>query len=88
MADEVIPSFNAQLRALPKGESLPRAKRFPIGSKEAAGINEVLSALRRNVNAAVSRIRDATGSNFRVESGCFITSDNEAVLAVVTVTRL
>jgi hypothetical protein len=88
MAEEVIPSFNAQLRALRKGESLARAKRFQIGSPEASSINETLSSMRRNMNAAVSRIRDATGSNFRVESGSLITSDNDAILAVVTVNRL
>jgi len=85
--DNVILSFNAQLRALERGESLAKAERFDIGTPEAKDINETLQRLRRTVNAATSRIR-ADGSNFRVESGALITSDNEAIIAVVTVTRL
>jgi hypothetical protein len=88
MADEVIPSFNAQLRALKKGESLAKAERFSIGNPEAGNVTEALSRMRRTINAAVSRIREATGSNFRVESGALITSDNEAIVAVVSVSRL
>ena len=89
MAEEVIPSFNAQLRALKRGESLAKVERFEIGSEEAANVNEALSRMRRTVNAAVSRIREALpGSNFRVESGAMITNDNEALVAVVSVSRL
>lgn len=87
MADEVIPSFNAQLRTLKKGESLAKAERFPIGDPDAGNVTEALSRMRRTINAAVSRIREATGSNFRVESGAMITNDNEAIMAVVTVSR-
>lgn len=87
MAEEVIPSFNAQLRGLSRGESLARAERFEIDSPPSDGINDVLMRMRRGINAAVSRIREATGSNFRVESGVMLTADNTAMIAVVTVTR-
>lgn len=87
MADEVIPSFNAQVRALQPGESLAKVERYQLGDPEAANIPEILSRMRRAVNTPVSRIR-AAGSNFRVESGAMITSDNEAVMVVVTVSRL
>jgi hypothetical protein len=88
MTEEAIPSFNEQLRRLNRGESLARSKRYEMGAPEAASLNEQLHGMRRTVNSAVSRIREATGSNFRVDSGTLITSDNEAVLAVVSVTRL
>lgn len=88
MADENVPSFNAQLRALAKGETLSRTKRFEIGAPDAGDVNDHLQMVRRNVNAAVSRIREATGSNFRVESAAAVTNDNAAILAVVGVTRL
>lgn len=88
MTDELVPSFNAQLRALKAGESLAKSRRFDVGSPDAASINQHLHAMRRTVNAAVSRIREATGSNFRVESGSLITSDNEAIIAMVNVARL
>lgn len=88
MAEENIPSFNAQLRALKPGESLAKAERFDLGSPAAININDTLQRLRRTINAATSRIRDLHGSNFRVESGPLITSDNEAVIAVVVVSRL
>lgn len=87
MSDEIIPSFNAQLRALKAGESLAKAERFTLGSSEATYISDTLHRMRRTVNAAVSRIRESTGSNFRVESGAMITSDNEAIVAVVSITR-
>jgi hypothetical protein len=87
MSEEVLPSFNAQLRALRKGESLAKAERFEIGDPPEEGFNGVLSRMRRTVNAAVSKIRETSGSNFRVESGTFITNDNEAIVAAVTVTR-
>lgn len=87
MAEELSPSFNAQLKALKAGESLAKAERFPIGSEHAQSVTEALQRMRRTINAAVSRIRTSTGSNFRVESGAMITSDNEAVVAVVAVTR-
>lgn len=88
MADDNIPSFNAQLRSLKPGESLAKAERFEIGSPAATDINDTLQRLRRTINAATSRIREATGSNFRVESGPLITSDNEAIIAVVVVSRI
>ena len=87
MAEEVIPSFNAQLRSLARGQSLARAERFEIDEPPASGINDVLMKMRRGINAAVSRIRESTGSNFRVESGVMLTDDNSAMIAVVTVTR-
>lgn len=87
MAEETIPSFNAQLRALKKGESLARAKRFEVGSPEAADINDELHTLRRTVNASVSRVREKTGSNFRVETGTMLTNDNKALIAVVNISR-
>jgi hypothetical protein len=87
MAEEVIPSFNAQLRALARGQSLARAERFDIDEPPLSGINDVLMKMRRGINAAVSRIRESTGSNFRVESGVMLTDDNTALIAVVTVTR-
>lgn len=88
MAEEIIPSFNAQIRALKSGESVAKAERFEIGSDAANDINETLRRLRRTVNAAASRVRESEGRDLRVESGALITSDNEAIIAVVTVTRL
>lgn len=85
MSEEVIPSFNAQLRGLAKGQSLAKAERFEMD--EGNAVTEALARMRRTVNAAVSRIRESTGSNFRVESGAMLTDANDAVIAVVTVTR-
>ena len=87
MAEELAPSFNQQLRGLRKGESLAKAERFPLDEPPEETINGALARMRRTVNAAVSRIREATGNNFRVESGVLITSNNEAMIALVTVTR-
>lgn len=81
-------SFNDQLRKLAKRETISRAKRFKVGSEEAENVAEELKKLRSNVNASVSRVREASGNNFRVESGVMLSSDHAALFAVVNVTRL
>lgn len=87
MAEEAVPSFNEQIRMLKKGQSLAKAERFPVNDPPLEGINDVLARMRRTVNAAVSRVRDATDGMFRVESGVLVTNNNEAMIAVVTITR-
>jgi hypothetical protein len=88
MADDALPSFNEQLRQLRKGESLSKVERVPISALCNDDINDRLARMRRTINAQVSRIRDRdSGSNFRVESAATLTNDNEAMLAVVAVTR-
>ena len=88
MTDDVVPSFNQQLRSLRKGKSLAVVERHSVADIPSDGMNEVLARMRRTINAAVSRVRDPElGSNFRVESAATLTADNEAVLAVVAVTR-
>jgi hypothetical protein len=88
VAEEALPSFNEQLRRLRKGESLSKVERVAVGDLCTEDINERLARMRRTINAQVSRIRDRdTGSNFRVESAATLTNDNEAMLAVVAVTR-
>lgn len=88
MAEDVLPSFNEQLRQLRKGESLSKVERVPVSDLCNHDINDRLARMRRTINAQVSRIRDRdSGSNFRVESAATLTNDNEAMLAVVAVTR-
>jgi hypothetical protein len=88
MAEETLPSFNEQLRRLKKGDSLSKVERVPISALCNEDINERLARMRRTINAQVSRIRDRDeGNNFRVESAAILTNDNEAMLAVVAVTR-
>jgi hypothetical protein len=88
MAEEAVPSFNNQLRALKKGKSLSVCERHALDDLPLEGINDVLARMRRTINAQVSRIRDPeAGINFRVESAATLTNDNEAMLAVIAVTR-
>lgn len=89
MADEIDISFNESLRRLKKGESLSKVERVPLVEVCDDNINERLARMRRTINAQVSRIRDRdNGSDFRVESAATLTNDNEAMLAVVAVTRV
>lgn len=89
MADDVLPSFNQQLRTLRKGKSLAVVERHTLAKLPPDGINDILARMRRTINAQVSRIRDReSGSDFRVESAATLTNDNEAMLAVVAVTRI
>lgn len=88
MIDDPTPSFNEQLRRLKRGESLSKVERVPVSSLCEVDINDRLARMRRTIGAQVSRIRDRdSGSNFRVESAATLTNDNEAMLAVVAVTR-
>lgn len=88
MADEAQPSFNEQLRRLTKGKSLAVVERHPVADLPLDGINPVLARMRRTINAQVSRIRTNAGSDFRVESAATLTNDNEAMLAIIAVTRI
>lgn len=89
MAEEAEASFNEQLRRLKKGQSLSKVERVAVSDLCTENINERLARMRRTTNAQVSRIRDReSGSNFRVESAAILTNDNEAMLAVVAVTRV
>lgn len=89
MAEEAAPSFNQQIRSLKKGKSLSVTERFPISDLPEEGVNAVLARMRRTIGAQVSRIRDKElGSDFRVESAATLTNDNEAMLAVIAITRI
>lgn len=89
MAGEDEPSFNEQLRRLTKGQSVSKVERVALAEICTDNINERLARMRRTINAQVSRIRDReSGSNFRVESAATLTNDNEAMLAIVAVTRI
>lgn len=89
MSEEADLSFNEQLRRLKKGQSLSKVERVAVGELCEHNINENLARMRRTINAQVSRIRDRdSGSDFRVESAATLTNDNEAMLAVVAVTRV
>lgn len=89
MAEEADVSFNEQLRRLKKGQSLSKVERVPISGLCEDNINERLARMRRTTNAQVSRLRDReSGSDFRVESAATLTNDNEAMLAIVAVTRI
>lgn len=89
MADDVQPSFNQQLRDLRKGKTIAVVERHLLLKLPPDGINEVLARMRRTLNAQVSRIRsEGAGSDFRVESAATLTNDNEAMLAVVAITRV
>jgi hypothetical protein len=85
--DEAL-SMPALIKALGEGDTYSRSKRVPVGSKEAKDLNVVIGKLRNVVNQCVSRLRKETGSNFRVESGIALTSDNTAHICIVAVTRM
>lgn len=81
-------SLTDQIRNLPPGESLSRCQRFPMAELTEDGVKEGLNILRSGLNQTVSRVRKRTGQEYRVESGTLLTDDQEAIIAVVCVTRL
>lgn len=80
-------SFNAAIAELGPGETHARAARHPFNTTSAGEVNRHLSKLRQTVNAAVSRARQATGFEFKVESGQYVANDGEAIISCVAITR-
>lgn len=83
-----IPAFAELVRALRPDESMSRTQRLPLNDDEPTDGKEALARLRNQVNQAVSKARRDDGSNFKVESGAFITDDYTAMIVTVAVTRL
>lgn len=81
-------SMAGQIRALSVGQSFSKTKRLDLTEKGRADSTGALAKLRNLLNQAVVRVRQDTGSNFRVESTVGVTDDKKALLATVAVTRL
>jgi len=87
MARATAESVLGQIRHLSHEQSFSRTKRIPMDSDKIDTL-ETLRKLRSLVNQAVGRIRlETRGSDFRVDSGIAITSDQSALLCTVAVTR-
>ena len=86
---DTTPSFQAQVNALPIGESVARVR--PVNPKlQVSKIPEEMPALRQQlrnaVTPAVTRAKAATGGSFSIEVGDFI-SPSGKFYAVAVVTR-
>lgn len=81
-------SFASAVRGLVNGESAARVVRLPVDDTSDVEIKNETSRMRNVINQMISQMRADTGSNFRVESGNYITSDATAIIVCVTVTRL
>lgn len=81
-------SFAGAVRALNRGESTARVVRLPVDDTSDVEIKAETSRMRNVINQMISQMRTDTGSNFRVESGNYITSDAAAIIVCVTVTRI
>lgn len=82
-----VGSFNSRLKALQVDQTETRSQRFRIGAED-ADPQTAIQQLRLTINATVSRLRATTGSEFRVESGSFVTNDQAYVIVCVCVTCL
>ena len=82
-------SFVGLVKYLAIGESAARAIRVPISSPNAeVEMRDAIVQLQTSTNAMVSRLRTKTGSEFRVDTGSYVTNDKSAVIANVCVTRI
>lgn len=82
-------SFTSQVKDLAVGSTVSRSDRVPVGHKSAKELPDLLSRLRNTVNQAVNRAKKKDdGSDFRVESGVFITDDRSHIILTVAVTKI
>ena len=79
-------TFSANARELREGETLSRSKRLEIVGLKPDKIKKTLAKMRNSMNQIASRAREATGRDFRVESGQFMTYDSTAVMLTCTLT--
>lgn len=85
MADNAS-TFTAMAKGLKEGETVSRSVRIPLNDIKLKKVAKTLAAMRNSMNQIAGRAREATGSDFRVESGQFITYDGTAIMLTVTLT--
>lgn len=84
MADEPPISFNRQLGALDVGGTVATARR---STRDSLDIPAIKAKLRSSINPAVSKARKKHESEYRTDTGEFLTDDGH-VIVVCAVTRL
>ena len=80
-------SFNRQLAALDVGETVAKAQRILRNAPEAGNIPAIKAKMRQSINPAVSKARTRHSSEYRTDTGEFLTEDGHVVV-VSAVTRL
>lgn len=76
----------ASARVLKEGESISRSVRLLLTDPGVKKITKKMASMRNSMNQIASRAKEATGSNFRVESGQFITESRDAIILTVVLT--
>jgi hypothetical protein len=79
-------TISAMAKQLKEGESVSRSQRIPLTDLDTKKVQKRLASLRNNMNQVAARAREATGNDFRVESGQCVTYDGTAVLLTVVLT--
>lgn len=82
---EIVPSFNAQVRALEVGESVAKVKRLSVVGIGVIG--DVIRELTHSIAPAVSKIAKSDGRVYTVDRGSFIAFGTHHVIVAVVVTR-
>jgi hypothetical protein len=86
--EQIVMSLTAQLHKLEIGESVARVERYDLYCPPVEGMGTVLNKMRQSVNVLTSCERKRTGKEFRVTSGIMVADNNDALVAVVVVTRI
>lgn len=79
-------TITSMAKQLKEGESVSRSKRIPLDELDPKKVSKKLASMRNSMNQIAARAREATGSDFRVESGQFITYDGTAVILTCVLT--
>ena len=79
-------TITAMAKQLKEGQSVSRSQRISLDELNPKKTAKKLASMRNSMNQIAARAREATGSDFRVESGQFITYDGTAVILTCVLT--
>lgn len=79
-------TITAMAKQLKEGQSVSRSQRISLDELDPKKVSKKLASMRNSMNQIAARAREATGSDFRVESGQFITYDGTAVILTCVLT--
>ncbi len=79
-------NFTAMAKAMREGESVSRSRRVSLEGLNPKKVKKTLTTMRNSMNQIATRVGEATGRGYRVESGQFITYDGTAVIITCVLT--
>lgn len=79
-------NITAMSKALKEGESVSRSRRISLEDLDPKKVKKAMTAMRNSMNQIATRVGEATGRGYRVETVQAITYDGTAVLLTCALT--